>query len=416
MKFIFAFVFFILIFNEAVSQEKYLPGYIKTLEGDTLPGLIDYRNWDNNPKTVFFKQKGQDRIKVYKPLDIAEFGVLDEIYVGAAVEKEVTKNTVYVHSESSAIQVRMDTIFLQTLVLGEKSLLGMKSSGKENYYIKEGNSYTLLKYKWYLVEQNGKELKAENETYKRQLASYLGDCLYMTATLEGASYDSKSLESIFMKYYECKDGLPAFKKVREKVIAELGIVTGVSSTSLSFRSSQIFDILRINFPSNYSVVAGVFVDFILPRNDRKWSIYNELFYSNYTVSGSFQDITNENHYRNVEGELGYGYLKVNNMVRFRYPLGSFKVFANGGLSNGYALSETNKKTTANKFHTSESIEEGKLLDKTRRYEQGLKLGLGAIQGRLSSEFRYERGNGMSDYIFLGVRTHRFFLLLNYRFN
>lgn len=193
-------------------------------------------------------------------------------------------------------------------------------------------------------------------------------------------------------------------------------MTGISSTSLSFRSSRSFDILNINFPNTYSVVAGVFADFILPRNERKWSIYNELLYSHYTVSEGFKDFTNENNYRNVEGELGYSYLKVNNMVRFRYPLGSFKVFANGGLSNGYAFKETNNKTTVNKFHNSETIEEGKLLDKTRRYEQGLILGLGAIKGRLSGEFRYERGNGMSDYIYLGVRTDRFFLLANYRLN
>lgn len=50
MKYIFAFLFFALIFNKAVSQEKYLPGYVKTLEGDTILGLIDYRNWNNNPK------------------------------------------------------------------------------------------------------------------------------------------------------------------------------------------------------------------------------------------------------------------------------------------------------------------------------------------------------------------------------
>lgn len=416
MKYIFAFLFFALIFNKAVSQEKYLPGYVKTLEGDTIPGLIDYRNWDNNPKTVFFKQKGQDRIKVYKPLDIAEFGVLDEIYVGAAVEKEVTKNTVYVHSESSALQVRMDTVFLQTLVLGKKSLLSMKSSGKENYYIKEGNNYTLLKYKWYLTEQKGIQLKEENLTYKRQLASYLGDCLYMMPSLEDAQYNSNSLESIFLKYYECTDRLPTFRKVREKIVADLGILTGVSSTSISINSSQVFDIQRINFPRDYSVVVGIFVDLILPRKERKWSIYNELLYSHYNVSGGFQDFNNENDYINVEGKLSYGYLKLNNLVRFKYPLKSFKIFANAGISNGYALSETIKKSTFKKFYTSETNNESKLLDKTRRYEQGLILGLGAIKGRLSGEFRYERGNGMSDFIYLGVRADRFFLLVNYRLN
>lgn len=152
----------------------------------------------------------------------------------------------------------------------------MKSSGKENYYIKEGNNYTLLKYKWYLTEQKGIQLKKENLTYKRQLASYLGDCLYMMPSLEDAQYNSNSLESIFLKYYECTDRLPTFRKVREKIVADLGILTGVASTSISINSRQVFDILRINFPSDYSLVAGIFVDLILPRKER-----NGLFIMSY---------------------------------------------------------------------------------------------------------------------------------------
>jgi len=174
------------------------------------------------------------------------------------------------------------------------------------------------------------------------------------------------------------------------------------------------DIVNYMFPSTTGVVGGIFLDVVIPRNDRKWSIYNELFYSSYTVNGSFQDIKNENDYRHVEGQLGYTYVKVNNMLRFRYPIGSFRIFANGGMSNGLAVSETNKKSTFTKFYSTEINQEGKVLAETRSYEQGYLLGAGLMAGRLAGEFRYERANGMSVYPLLSSKVERYFLIVSYR--
>lgn len=415
MKKLIAVMLFALTYNGAMAQEKFLPGYVKTAEGVRTDGLIDYRNWDNNPKKVTFKQGEQGKAQVFEALDIAEFGVKDEIYVGAIVEKEITTNITYGLSKSPDVEVRIDTVFLQTLVSGEKTLLGMKAAGKQNFYIKDGGNYVLLQYKWYMTEKNGAQMRAENTMFRRQLATYLGECLHIIDPLQSATYTSKSLESIFLQYYACTDKMPGFMNVREKVISELGVLGGASSTHLTFESAMaIQDIVNYKFPSATGVVGGLFLDIVFPRNNRKWSFYNELFYSSYSVRGSFQEIRDENDYRNVEGNLGYTYLKVNNMVRYRYPIAGFKIFVNAGMSNGFALSETNKKSTFTKFYSTETNQEGKVLAETRSYEQGLLLGVGAMAGRITGEFRYERANGMSVYPLLSSRVERYFLLVSYR--
>lgn len=415
MKKLIALMLFVLAYSGAMAQEKFLPGYVKTAKGVRTDGLIDYRNWDNNPKKVTFKQGEQGKAQVFEALDIAEFGVKDEIYVGAIVEKEITSNVTFGPSKSPDVEVRIDTVFLQTLVSGEKTLLGMKAAGKQNFYIKDGDNYVLLLYKWYVTERKGAQLKAENTMFRRQLAIYLGECLRIIDPLQGATYTSKSLESIFLRYYACTDKMPTFMKTREKVITELGVLAGASNTWLTFESAMaIQDIVNYKFPSTTGVVGGVFFDIIIPRNNRKWSIYNELFYSSYSVRGSFQEIRDENDYRNVEGNLGYTYLKVNNMVRYRYPIAGFKIFVNAGMSNGFAFSETNKKSTFTKFYSTEINQEGKVLAETRKYEQGLLLGVGAMAGRITGEFRYERANGMSVYPLLSSRVERYFLLVSYR--
>jgi hypothetical protein len=405
----------VLMASVAMAQEKFLSGYIKTADGTRTYGYIDYRNWENNPKEISFKLDEKGKAQVFNALDIAEFGVKDEVYVGAVVEKEVTANLAFGMNKNPDPELRLDTVFLQAYVSGEKSLLGMKSSGKQNYYIKEDDNYILLIYKWYQTEQNGKAMKAENRTYRRQLATYLGDCRAMTKSIESSSYSSKSLENIFLTYYACKNDIPTYVQVREKVATEIGVLAGASSTILTFENSRaVQDIMNYNFASTTGVSLGVSLNIILPRNNRKWSFYNELMYSSYLAEGGFREVSDENDFRVVEGSLGYGYLKLNNMVRFSYPLGGIRLFVNGGMSNGLALSEINQNSTFTKFYSSESTKQGKVLSETRTYEQGYLLGAGATAGRLSGELRYERGNGMSVFPLLNSRVERFSVLVTFR--
>ncbi|MFZ4726623.1 MAG: hypothetical protein ACOYMD_14400, partial [Paludibacter sp.] len=42
------------------SQENYVKGFIIKQNGDTLNGLVDYRNWSVNPKQIQFKKSVSD--------------------------------------------------------------------------------------------------------------------------------------------------------------------------------------------------------------------------------------------------------------------------------------------------------------------------------------------------------------------
>ena len=79
----------------------------------------------------------------------------------------------------------------------------------------------------------------------------------------------------------------------------------------------------------------------------------------------------------AEQKIGYSYLKINNMLRFKYPVGSFFVFINAGMSNGIAIREKNYKKEKAVFYTSESIDEEKAIKETRKYEQGFLFGTGS---------------------------------------
>lgn len=135
----------------------------------------------------------------------------------------------------------------------------------------------------------------------------------------------------------------------------------------------------------------------------------------YMVSGSYEEYWNEDKYIVTSTELGASYLKINNLVRFKYPIGQFYLFFNGGISNGFSLGEINYKKKKSKFYSTETIDEDLALTEIRKYEQGYVLGTGVTYNRFSIEIRYEKGTGMSGFVDLKAPTQRYFCLIGYSF-
>jgi hypothetical protein len=76
MKLFYAILFFLSYYSSvSFAQSRFKPGYIVDLQKDTLKGFIDYRGWDQNPKTISFKNNGA--IKTYTVNEATAFGVSD---------------------------------------------------------------------------------------------------------------------------------------------------------------------------------------------------------------------------------------------------------------------------------------------------------------------------------------------------
>jgi hypothetical protein len=406
----------ILTFQLAFSQENYIPGYVIKKSTDTLFGYIDYRNWKKNPDKIYFKTNIESNPISFNPIDIIEFKVEGEIYVSGIINTEVSPTRTDMLNDDPQINIKVDTTFLQTLFRGKKSLYYHKNSnGKENFYIKQNTGFDLLIYKRYLKQQDGKRVIIEYRKYLGQLTLYLNDCETINSKLENTSYKQKSLIELFQYYYKCSQSNISFQKEIEKIHTEIGVLAGVSLTSLEFHSDAFAYLVEAGYNPSINFSCGIFFDFILPRNQGKWSINNEILFSTYKVMGSYEEYENENYYSVTTTEFGYSYLKINNLVRFKYPIGHLFLFLNGGISNGFAINETNYKKKESKFYTTERDVEELALNDTRKYEQGFILGTGLKYNSFSLEIRYEKGNGMSEYMVLNSSTKRIYFLLGYRF-
>jgi hypothetical protein len=290
----------------------------------------------------------------------------------------------------------------------------MNDFGKEQFYIRKDSSFELLIYKKYLRLQNGQTMVGENKKFIGQLTLYLHDCPNIQEKLKETEYRKNSMENLFVNYYGCIGSGIKFQKKTEKVRVEFGVLAGISLTTLKFRIYDKSILLNTNYPVSVNFTPGLFLDIILTRNHGKWSICNEITYSCYKVSGHFELSGDSNNHSVNTTTIGYSYLKMNNMLRFKYPAGPFFIYVNAGISNGYAISEKNYSRTETTSFTMVTVYEGNAIKFTRKWELGLIGGIGVKYKRFSLEARYESGNGMSDLPNLTIAANRFYFLLGFR--
>jgi len=273
-----------------------------------------------------------------------------------------------------------------------------------------------LIYKKFIKDVYNGRIVAENNRYIGQLRLYLSECQSIGDKLENTAYKEKSLANLFQRYYDCSSSDYSYKMKTEKIYAETGLIAGVSLSHMNFiSSSKTFDYLSEgSYNSSISPTLGFSVELIMPKNQKKWSINNELIFTYFKFKGThFQSNGEDNNVR-TNFELAYAYLKMNNLIRYKYPIGKSQMFFNAGVSNGIVISEKNEKREGHWFYSSYKVTNGSAIDETRKYEIGLVLGAGLKKNKLSFEMRYEKGNGITDYASLKASPNRYYFLIGYQ--
>jgi len=405
-------------FFPALCQENFKPGYIIQLKGDTLNGYIDYRNWERNPGKISFKHQTSDNKVSYSPIDIAGFGALDEVYKSAIVETDVSKaGSLDELDYSYQLEIVNDTVFLQTMIQGTKSLYyyQRRFEGKPQFYILLDGRYQLLIHKIYKTYERGVLEEAENRKFVTQLSFYLQECPNTQLKLKRIKYTKENLESLFQYYYDCTRKEIDFQKKTEKISFGLGVMAGLSSTSLKFSDTDSPYINSLSFEKSYKLMPGIFLDITLPRNAGKWQIRNELALCSYKAISQYEQTTSLDRYITQTTTIGLSYLTINNLIRYEYPLANANIYANAGISNGYAIVTANDYKKETVTPTSVNVIEYVAIPKIKKYEFGWLAGLGVKWKKYSFEARFGRGNGCSNYLNLNSNTNRMFLLFGYTF-
>lgn len=392
-----------------LSQKNYSQGYIVKAPADTTHGLIHYKGWDRNPKTISFMTGAGGEKVVYGPDAILAFSVANEHYISAIVDVDISPFKTHELAQNPEPEYEKQSVFLQSLFRGEKSLLYLKDENAKEHFFIDNNGYKPLVYKRYyrLVDTQGITSRGldENVEFKRQLFFYLTGCPQLQTKIESATYQSTSLTKLFTNYHECINKSAKYVNERSGVAVEAGVLAGATMTTVRFSGDRqtFYHIIGNNYNKALTPSIGVFLNARLIRT-RGLKITNDLFFTSFHIEGTGTGTFSQE----TRASFDYHYLKVQNMIQFDL-LRDGLLYVAAGASSGI-MTKDNELVTIR--YSSSVLTQRKF--EPRRFEFGSVAGIGSTMGRFTADIRYERSTGFSDYATLAAKTRRLHFLLKYR--
>jgi len=121
----------------AFAQSNYKPGYVVSLNGDTIKGAVDYKEWEKNPKQIMLKSNAGTM--QYTAQNAKAFAVTGleyyETHTVSVSTDVVDINRFAARSDSDFVK---DTVFLKVLATGKHlKLYSYTDALKPRYYLAE---------------------------------------------------------------------------------------------------------------------------------------------------------------------------------------------------------------------------------------------------------------------------------------
>ena len=405
-----------IFFSICVSAQNFTNGYVITLKGDTIIGLIDYKNWRKNPTKIKFKSTTSTDLTTYKPTDILSFSVIkkDEVetYTSAHISIDNSSNILdQMDTSREFSNVEIDA-FLLEIFNGTYTLYEYEDQ-KEHYLIRNGNNFDELKFKNYITSN---KIANSNNYFRIQLSDLLKSCTGISQEeINRLSYKKTDLIEILTKYDKCLGKTSYLSQKSEKVKLTFGAVVGIDYSKLLITNAISSNSKDLDLSSGTNFAAGLSLSLNLARSNRKHAVVFELLYRKYSFKGSYDDIKSNEEYFLNKYKFDGNYAKINSMYRYQFTPSKISPFINAGISNAFKLSKIDKSTTDKKFYSTTTSYANPIFKEEAGYEFGLNLGFGILYNKISLELRGEYTNGFSPYPYTKTSLKSAYLNLGYSF-
>ncbi|MFI5131505.1 MAG: hypothetical protein ACHQFX_15995 [Chitinophagales bacterium] len=281
-------IFCIILHLYSFAQKNFVPGIIITRQADTLPCLIDYRNWEKNPETITFKRDINSVEEALNAGQVQSFEITGkDYYESAVIWKDIQPVEFSQLETEDNNRIVKDLAFLRVLIKGEKLSLYQLVDEKEHYFIRERND-TLqeLQYKVIKDPANPAMFVTKN-IFRDQLKKYTLNNQTTKKVLnkiETAFYKEKDLANIITLlnskvYYSSRATL---KKQKTVSVFAGG---GVSYNKLSFSGSdKSLNVLDFPATAGYMIVLGA--DAFAGKGSQKLFVRFEVSYRRSSFKGT----------------------------------------------------------------------------------------------------------------------------------
>lgn len=304
---------FILLLPTLYAQSNYRPGFIITLQKDTIYGEIDYRTDKMNAKRCVFrsqKNSGSEPI-TYHPFDILGYRFTDD------GKYYISKNIELKHGVPQPV-------FLEYLLQGMKSLYYYETEDDMPIYFVEDNK-TLVKIDAPKLSKQSTQLQFKNQTdrYIPLLQYAFKDCPSLAQKIEHARFNRKDMMKITKEYHYAmctgSEDCIEFEAKEDKHYIQLDITPYVGVIHYQIPSGSPAGLYS---SPDLSYLAGV----TLSVSNKRWmSSLSGCFDLSFSQLKSSAQSSNGDFYKHsgtiLSGKLG---------IRYTYPKGNIRPFAELG--------------------------------------------------------------------------------------
>ena len=167
------------------AQAIFEAGYVVSLEGDTLRGQIDNREWIRNPEEIRFRIDEAERIRTFTPHQLSAFYVSGELYERRVVridEMSLRAGELVKQGPSA----RTDTVFLAVLVKGKLSLYAYRDE-RMHFYLEDRTGLQELIHHEYKTLRGRTTYQITEQLYQNQVV-HVAALNCPDVEVEGISY------------------------------------------------------------------------------------------------------------------------------------------------------------------------------------------------------------------------------------
>lgn len=288
----------VLSVQKLFSQITYDKGYFIKDSGEKVECFIKNLGWLNSPASLEYKLSENTAPILISTKNVKEFGIKNYLkFEKFSVDINQSSNKVRRLDDKREPVYKNETVLLKyELESNDVSLLTYTKHNVLKFFLKKGNKVSELVYKVYEINN----IILKNPLYKRQLFYNLKCNDFNLHQIDRARYKSKEFEKIVKNYYKCKgeDYIEyGIKKVNknEQEISRLNVFIrpNVNFTALSVKDDRITS-RNFDFSNKTTFGFEAEIEYILPYNRNKWSIFLNPSFLSYNNRKNDVDIFNNN--------------------------------------------------------------------------------------------------------------------------
>lgn len=369
---------FAIIF-QITGQNNFRPGFIITLQNDTVFGKVHYGSSSNNSKICRFKS--ETGVTEYVPSQIYGFGYLDD----KCYTSRILKDT-----------------FIETLIEGNLSLF---KSNSDFFMLKEGGEAFKLE----SIEKEeiikGHFIIRKDNTWRGNVFSQISDCSPDLKVLMNLDLIEKDLMKTVIDYNKCKGhNYINYKIKKPRFKIDVGVIMGLTRSSISMdRNYQSID------PSY-----GLIMTVSSPRITEKFAFQSEIQFIKADFSSlEIKKLTAGDEYHHTYVDLS----AISIPLSFKYSMSKtpYALFLNAGVNNSYNL-KSDTRHYYELINDNHIIDSGKLKPvRTREWQIGFWGGIGITKSlgkiNVSSTIRYYQMKKLNKDFIYGSQMNAISLLI-----